>query len=146
MTNVKSGLMDYLGRKIVGKIPLLSIYRDKQGVYVGENTDYIDPKGDCIEESMRMAIFCKIPQNLLKQETRTDAISTIRILHQHELKWQGARPRLYARALVFKTILETGKDQDDWQKSRYYRYWMHMAHPPSKSGPTLGIRTKKSIN
>ena len=41
----------------------------------------------------------------------------------------------------FRTILETGKESDDWKKAAYYQYWMHMAHHDVPGH--IAMRTKR---
>ena len=45
----------------------------------------------------------------------------------------------------FRTICETGNEPEDWKKSVYYRYWMHMAHHDNPGEMAIRTKTHKLI-
>ena len=56
------------------------------------------------------------------------------------LEFAGAEIPASVQGRSFKSILESGKEPEDWKKEAYYRYWMHMAHHDNPGH--MGIRTK----
>ncbi len=56
------------------------------------------------------------------------------------LDFAGATIPDAAQGCSFKSLLETGKEPNDWKQEAYYRYWMHMAHHDNPAH--VGIRTK----
>jgi uncharacterized sulfatase len=114
------------------------IYTGDQGFYLGEH-DYIDKRW-MYEESMRMPFFVRYPAKI-KAGTRTDAIINNTDYAPTIIELAGGMVPGYMQGNSFKSIMETGQEPEDWQKSTYYRYWMHMAHRHANPAH-FGIRTK----
>ena len=113
------------------------IYTGDQGFYLGEH-DYIDKRWP-YEESMRMPIIVHYPPTV--KSGRSDAIVENIDYAPMMLDFAGVATPDYMQGHSFKSILETGKEPEDWKKSAYYHYWMHMA---SHENPgNIAIRTKR---
>ncbi len=115
------------------------IYTGDQGFYLGEH-DYIDKRW-MYEESMRMPFFVRYPK-LIKAGQRTDAIVNNTDYAPTIIELAGGTVPEYMQGKSFKFILETGNEPKEWQKSTYYRYWMHMYHGHANPAH-FGIRTKE---
>ena len=134
--NVKR-LMDYLEAEGLLENTII-IYTGDQGFMLGEH-DYIDKRW-MYEESMRMPFFVRYPK-AIKPGSRTDAIIGNTDFAPTMIELAGGQVPDYMQGKSFKTILETGREPEDWQKAAYYRYWMHMAHKHANPAH-FGIRTK----
>lgn len=115
------------------------VYTGDQGFMLGEH-DYIDKRW-MYEESMRMPFFVRYPEKI-KAGIRTDAIINNTDFAPTLIELAGGKVPTQMQGHSFKQILETGEEPADWQKSTYYRYWMHMAHAHANPAH-FGIRTKK---
>ena len=114
------------------------VYTGDQGFMLGEH-DYIDKRW-MYDESMRMPFFVRYPEKI-KKGSRTDAIINNADFAPTLIDLAGGEAPEMMQGNSFKTILETGKEPEDWQQSTYYRYWMHMAHAHANPAH-FGIRTK----
>ncbi|PWJ37945.1 sulfatase family protein [Sediminitomix flava] len=131
-------IMDYLEKE--GELDnTIIIYTGDQGMMLGEH-DYQDKRW-MYEESMRMPFIVYYPAKL-KKGIRTDAIinNTDYAPTMIDLA-EGTIPS-QMQGKSFVDILETGQEPEDWRKSTYYRYWMHMAHKHANPAH-FGVRTKK---
>lgn len=133
--NIKR-LMDYLEAEGLLENTII-VYTGDQGFMLGEH-DFIDKRW-MYEESLRMPFFVRYP-NTVKQG-RTDAIINNTDFAPTMIEMAGGKTPDYMQGKSFKTILETGEEPADWQKSTYYRYWMHLAHR-HQNPAHFGIRTK----
>ncbi|MGP1994353.1 sulfatase family protein [Zobellia laminariae] len=134
--NVKR-LMDYLEKEGLLDNTII-VYTGDQGFMLGEH-DFIDKRW-MYEESMRMPFFVRYPEKI-KAGTRTDAMINNTDFAPTLIELAGGSTPDYMQGKSFKTILETGEEPADWQKSTYYRYWMHMAHR-HQNPAHFGVRTK----
>nr|WP_281503812.1 sulfatase [Arenibacter sp. F26102] len=134
--NVKR-LLDYLEQEGLLENTII-VYTGDQGFMLGEH-DYIDKRW-MYDESMRMPFFVRYPKSI-EAGTRTEAIINNTDFAPTLIEMAGGKTPDYMQGHSFKTILETGKEPDNWQKSTYYRYWMHMAHR-HQNPAHFGIRTK----
>ncbi|ARV16962.1 acetylglucosamine-6-sulfatase [Polaribacter sp. SA4-12] len=114
------------------------VYTGDQGFMLGEH-DYMDKRW-MYDESMRMPFFVRYPESI-KPNTRTDAIINNTDFAPTLIEMAGGNVPDKMQGKSFKTILETGNEPENWQKSTYYRYWMHMAHKHANPAH-FGIRTK----
>jgi arylsulfatase A-like enzyme len=114
------------------------IYTGDQGFMLGEH-DYQDKRW-MYEESMRMPFLVRYPKTI-KAGQRFDTIIENVDYAPTMLDFAGASIPKSVQGRSFKSLLETGKEADDWKKSAYYRYWMHMAHHDNPAH--LGMRTKR---
>ncbi|PZX48338.1 sulfatase family protein [Algoriphagus chordae] len=133
--NVKR-LLDYLEEEGLLENTII-VYTGDQGFMLGEH-DYIDKRW-MYDESMRMPFFVRYPEKIAGG-TRTDAIINNTDFAPTLIELAGGTTPSYMQGHSFKSILETGEEPEDWQKSTYYRYWMHMAHKHGNPAH-FGIRT-----
>ncbi len=134
--NVKR-LLDYLESENLLENTII-VYTGDQGFMLGEH-DYIDKRW-MYDESMRMPFFVRYPKKL-KSGIRTDAIINNTDFAPTMIELAGGATPEYMQGKSFKSILETGEEPENWQKSTYYRYWMHLAHR-HQNPAHFGIRTK----
>lgn len=114
------------------------IYTGDQGFMLGEH-DYQDKRW-MYEESMRMPFLVRYPKTV-KAGQRFDAIIENVDYAPTMLDFANAKIPKTVQGRSFKSLLETGKEEEDWKKAAYYRYWMHMAHHDNPAH--LGMRTKR---
>lgn len=113
------------------------IYTGDQGFMLGEH-DYQDKRW-MYDESQRMPFLVRYPPRV-KAGQRFDAIIENVDYGPTMLDFAGATIPESVQGRSFKSLLESGKEADDWKQEAYYRYWMHMAHHDNPGH--LGIRTK----
>ncbi|GGZ24519.1 acetylglucosamine-6-sulfatase [Echinicola pacifica] len=114
------------------------VYTSDQGFMLGEH-DYIDKRW-MYDESMRMPFFIRYPEKI-EAGTRTDAIINNTDFAPTLISLAGGKVPEYMQGHNFTSILETNVEPEDWQKSTYYRYWMHLAHRHGNPAH-FGLRTK----
>jgi len=137
------GVDDNLGRlfgllESMGQLDnTLIIYTGDQGFMLGEH-DYQDKRW-MYEESHRMPFLVRYPATI-RAGQRFDAIIENVDYGPTMLDFAGAKIPASVQGRSFKSLLETGKEADDWKQEAYYRYWMHMAHHDNPGH--MGIRTK----
>lgn len=137
------GIDDNLGRlfkhlEVTGQLDnTIIIYTGDQGFMLGEH-DYQDKRW-MYEESQRMPFLVRYPKSVPAGQ-RIDSIIENVDYGPTMLEFAGAEIPESVQGRSFKTILETGKEPDDWKQEAYYRYWMHMAHHDNPGH--MGIRTK----
>ncbi|PKA99682.1 putative sulfatase [Flavobacteriaceae bacterium MAR_2009_75] len=134
--NIKR-LVDYLKKEDLLDNTII-VYTGDQGFMLGEH-DFIDKRW-MYDESMRMPFFVRYPKKI-KAGSRTDAIINNTDFAPTLIEMAGGSAPDYMQGHSFKTILETGQEPEDWQKSTYYRYWMHLAHR-HQNPAHFGVRTK----
>ena len=134
--NIKR-IVDYLKENDLFDNTII-VYTGDQGFMLGEH-DYIDKRW-MYDESMRMPFFVRYPEKI-KKGSRTDAIINNTDFAPTLIEMAGGSTPDYMQGKSFKTILETGVEPEDWPKSTYYRYWMHLAHRHGNPAH-FGIRTK----
>lgn len=113
------------------------IYTGDQGFMLGEH-DYQDKRW-MYEESQRMPFLVRYPKTIAAGQ-RFDAIVENVDYGPTMLEFAGGDIPGSVQGRSFKSLLETGKEAEDWKQEAYYRYWMHMAHHDNPAH--LGIRTK----
>ena len=138
------GIDDNLGRLLAylektGQLEnTLIVYTADQGFMLGEH-DYQDKRW-MYEESMRMPLLIRYPKSIQKGQ-RFDTIIENVDFAPTLLDFAGASIPKSVQGSSFKSILETGKEKEEWKKAAYYRYWMHMAHHDNPAH--IGMRTKR---
>ena len=135
--NVKR-IFDYLDAEGLMDNTII-IYTGDQGFMLGEH-DYIDKRW-MYEEAMRMPFLVRYPK-MIEAGTKTDAIINNTDYAPTIIELAGGKKPDYMQGNSFSELLETGKEPEHWQKSTYYRYWMHMAHKHNNPAH-FGIRTKE---
>ncbi|GGF36475.1 acetylglucosamine-6-sulfatase [Echinicola rosea] len=115
------------------------VYTSDQGFMLGEH-DYIDKRW-MYDESMRMPFLIRYPEKI-QADTRTDAIINNTDFAPTLIDLAGGSVPEYMQGKSFASILKTNEEPADWQKSTYYRYWMHLAHRHGNPAH-FGVRTKR---
>ncbi|WP_442508853.1 sulfatase family protein [Novipirellula sp. SH528] len=113
------------------------IYTGDQGFMLGEH-DYQDKRW-MYDPSQRMPFLVRYPKSV-PAGGRFDTIIENVDYGPTMLDFAGANIPDSVQGRSFKSLLETGKEADDWKQEAYYRYWMHMAHHDNPAH--VGIRTK----
>lgn len=137
------GIDDNLGRlfrhlEVTGQLDnTIIIYTGDQGFMLGEH-DYQDKRW-MYEESQRMPFLVRYPKSVPAGQ-RIDSIIENVDYGAMMLDFAGADIPDSVQGRSFKSILESGKEPEDWKQEAYYRYWMHMAHHDNPGH--MGIRTK----
>ena len=137
------GIDDNLGRlfrhlEVTGQLDnTIIIYTGDQGFMLGEH-DYQDKRW-MYEESQRMPFLVRYPKSVAAGQ-KIDSIIENVDYGPTMLELAGAEIPDSVQGRSFKSILESGKEPDDWKQEAYYRYWMHMAHHDNPGH--MGIRTK----
>ncbi|WPR73334.1 sulfatase [Algoriphagus sp. NG3] len=115
------------------------VYTSDQGFMLGEH-DYIDKRW-MYDESMRMPFLIRYPEKI-QTDTRTDAIINNTDFAPTLIELAGGKVPEYMQGKSFASILKTNEEPEGWQKSTYYRYWMHLAHKHGNPAH-FGVRTKR---
>jgi uncharacterized sulfatase len=130
-------LIDYLKEEGIYDNTII-IYTSDQGYFLGEH-DYFDKRW-MYEESMRMPFIVRYPASVRKG-TRSDLLINNTDFAPTLIELAGGTAPEYMQGKSFiKTI--KGKEEKNWRKGTYYRYWMHMAHYLGTPAH-FGIRTEK---
>lgn len=124
----KEGLMDNT----------IIMYTGDQGFFLGEHD--MQDKRWAYEPSLRMPLIVSHPKSI-PQNTRSDAIIENIDFPATILDFAEVNTPTYMQGESFRTILETGKESEDWKKAAYYQYWMHMAHHDVPGH--IAMRTKR---
>jgi arylsulfatase A-like enzyme len=144
------GVDDNVGRllahlKATGELDnTIIIYTADQGFMLGEH-DYIDKRW-MYEESLRMPFLVRYPKQFKAGTVNEDIINNVDFCPTL-LEMAGAdkfieqlEPDQALQGRSFVSNL-TGDTPEDWPKSSYYRYWMHMAHHDNPAH--FGIRNQQ---
>lgn len=137
------GIDDNLGRLFAhleqtGQLDnTLIVYTGDQGFMLGEH-DYQDKRW-MYEESQRMPLLMRYPGKVPAGQ-KLDAIVENVDYGPTMLEFASASIPESVQGRSLKSMLESGKEPDDWKQEAYYRYWMHMAHHDNPAH--VGIRTK----
>jgi uncharacterized sulfatase len=131
-------LFDYLRKEGLWESTVI-FYSGDQGFYLGEH-DYIDKRWG-YEEGMRMPLIMHYPKTI-KPGTVCDSLINNTDFAPTLLAYAGVKTPDYMQGRSFKSIVETGKEPDNWRTATYYRYWMHMAHAHANPAH-FAIRTKR---
>ncbi|WP_299555202.1 sulfatase [Seonamhaeicola sp.] len=100
------------------------IYTGDQGFMLGEH-DYMDKRW-AYEESMRMPLIIRHPYAVKKGVNSNILINNTDFAPTLIDMAGGTVPNyMHGRSIV--PVLNS-KEPDDWRKSTYYRYWMHLEH------------------
>jgi uncharacterized sulfatase len=117
-------LYDYLEREGLLENTII-IYTGDQGFMLGEH-DFIDKRW-MYEESMRMPFLVRYSK-MVEAGSRADLLVNNTDFAPTLIELAGGEVPQYMQGASFRSVLETGKEPDNWRTSTYYRYWMHMAH------------------
>ena len=100
---------------------------------ISENAEWVDG-----ELTKRMS---SAAANVNKQGVSTNYERLNKLINNSDIAEGSAAAILKRVSAVTKSILESGKEDTNWKKAAYYRYWMHMAHHDNPAH--LGMRTKR---
>ena len=117
-------LYDYLEREGLLENTII-IYTGDQGFMLGEH-DFIDKRW-MYEESMRMPFLVRYSK-MVEAGSRADLLVNNTDFAPTLIELAGGEVPQYMQGASFRSVLETGKEPENWRTSTYYRYWMHMAH------------------
>lgn len=117
------GLMDYLDDHGLTDNTIV-IYTSDQGFFLGDHGWY--DKRFIYEHSLQMPFLMRLPGSVQPGHV-CDAIMTNHDFAPTLLDYAGVDIPDAMQGLSARPILE-GEVPDNWQKSVYYRYWMHLAH------------------
>lgn len=113
------------------------IYTGDQGFMLGEH-DYMDKRW-MYDESMRMPFIMHNPGRI-EAGTESDLLINNTDFAPTMLQLAGGETPDYMQGGSFADHLD-GSEPDDWRKSTYYRYWMHLTHHDVPAN--FGLRTKE---
>lgn len=129
-------LLDYLDKAGISHNTMV-IYTSDQGFFLGDH-GWFD-KRFMYEESLRMPFIVRYPEEIKPGTVNRDIILNVDFAPLF-LDLAGiAKPEDF-QGTSFRSLLQ-GNTPSDWQKSMYYRYWMHKAHHNVYAH--YGIRTLK---
>ncbi|MHC4253900.1 MAG: sulfatase family protein [Planctomycetota bacterium] len=112
------------------------VYTSDQGMMLGEH-DYIDKRW-IFEESLRMPFVVRYPREVPAGTVNDDIVTNVDFA-PWLLDLAGVDVPAWMQGKSFRANLR-GETPGDWQRSLYYRYWMHMAHHDVPAH--YGVRTK----
>ncbi len=112
------------------------IYTGDQGMMLGEH-DFTDKRW-MYEESMRMPFIMHYPK-MIKANSVTDLLINNTDFAPTMIELAGGKAPEYMQGKSFINTLQ-GKEETDWRKTTYYRYWMHMIHQYVPAH--IGVRSK----
>jgi len=129
-------LFDYLKKEGLWENTVI-IYTGDQGMMLGEH-DYQDKRW-MYDESMRMPFIVHYPK-LIKSGSTSELLINNTDYAPTMLALAGGTVPDYMQGKSFLNTL-SGKKEDTWRTSTYYRYWMHMIHHEVPAH--FGIRTDR---
>ncbi len=112
------------------------IYTADQGMMLGEH-DFIDKRW-IYEESMRMPFIVYYPKDI-EAGKRTDLLVNNTDFAPTIIELAGGKAPEYMQGMSFINTLH-GKEEENWRKTTYYRYWMHIIHHYVPAH--IGVRSK----
>lgn len=127
-------LLDYLESEGIADNTIV-IYTADQGYFLGEH-GFFD-KRIIYEESLRMPFVIRYPKEI-KGGTRIDDIILNIDFAALFADYAGISKPEFVNGESFRQNLK-GKSPDNWRKSMYYRYWLHLADRPGH----FGIRNER---
>ncbi|TKG96679.1 DUF4976 domain-containing protein [Puteibacter caeruleilacunae] len=126
-------VLDYLDESGLADNTIV-IYTSDQGMFLGEH-QYLDKRW-IFEESIKMPFLIRWP-NKLKSAQKVDELVANVDIAPTLLDMAGIDKPEYMQGNSFVSVLNG--ETEGWQKSVYYRYWMHRDMTPAH----YGIRTKQ---
>ncbi|MBK1875939.1 sulfatase family protein [Pelagicoccus mobilis] len=126
---------DYLKKEGLWENTVI-IYTGDQGMMLGEHD--LQDKRWMYEESMQMPYIMHYPK-MIESGRVTDLLVNNTDFAPTMIELAGGKTPDYMQGKSFKRTLE-GKEEKDWRKATYYRYWMHIIHHYVPAH--FGVRTK----
>ena len=127
-------LLDYLDEAGLTEDTIV-IYTSDQGFFLGDHGWY--DKRFMYEESLRMPFVVRYPREIEPGSVCDDIVLNADFAPTF-LDYADAPVPDEMQGASFREVLN-GRTPDDWQKSMYYRYWMHDDHPWVRAH--YGVRT-----
>lgn len=112
------------------------IYTSDQGQFLGQH-DYFDKRW-MYEEPLHMPFLMRYPQEIQPGSINDDICLNIDFAPTL-LDYANVEIPISIQGESFRSNLK-GETPDNWRRSMYYRYWMHMAHHDNPAH--YGIRTE----
>ena len=128
-------LLDYLEAEDLVENTLV-VYTSDQGFFLGDHGWY--DKRFMYEESLRMPLVMRYPREARAGTVNDDIVLNVDFPMLF-LDLADTDPPAEFQGRSFRPLL-AGSTPSDWQKSLYYRYWMHKAHHNVYAH--YGVRTK----
>ncbi|WP_343328548.1 sulfatase [Polaribacter staleyi] len=129
-------LFDYLKKEGLWDNTII-IYTADQGMMLGEH-DMIDKRW-MYEESMHMPFIVHYPK-MIKAGSKTDLLINNTDFAPTMIELAKGKKPSYMQGMSFINTLQ-GKEEKNWRKATYYRYWMHNIHHWVPAH--FGVRTKQ---
>jgi arylsulfatase A-like enzyme len=128
-------LLDYLDEAGLAEDTIV-IYTSDQGFFLGDHGWY--DKRFMYEESLRMPFIIRYPREIQAGSVNDDIVLNVDFAPTF-LDYAGAPIPEEFQGRSFRPLLN-GRTPEDWQRSMYYRYWMHDNHHWVRAH--YGVRTK----
>jgi arylsulfatase A-like enzyme len=116
-------LLDYLDEAGLAEDTVV-VYTSDQGFFLGDHGWY--DKRFMYEESLRMPFVVRYPREIAAGSVNSDIALTVDFAPTF-LDLAGVPVPNFMQGTSFRPLLR-GETPGDWQRSLYYRYWMHGAH------------------
>ncbi len=134
-------LLDFLEADGVAEHTVV-VYTSDQGFFLGDHGWY--DKRFMYEESLRMPFVVRHPGEIAPG-TVVDEIVTNVDFAPTFCDWAGQPAPGYMQGRSFRPLLR-GAPPEDWPRSMYYRYWMHLTHHYVSAHYGVRTRTHKLIH
>jgi arylsulfatase A-like enzyme len=128
-------LLDYLDEAGLAEDTIV-IYTSDQGFFLGDHGWY--DKRFMYEESLRMPFIIRYPREIQAGSVNDDIVLNVDFAPTF-LDYAGAPIPEEFQGRSFRPLLN-GRTPEDWQRSMYYRYWMHDNHHWVRAH--YGVRTR----
>jgi len=116
-------MLDYLDEEGLTEDTIV-IYTSDQGFFLGDHGWY--DKRFMYEESLRMPFIIRYPREIVPGTVNTNMILNVDFAPTF-LDYAGVDIPEQMQGTSFRPLLK-GQVPHGWQRSMYYRYWMHLAH------------------
>jgi len=130
-------LLDYLDAEGLAENTIV-VYTSDQGFFLGDHGWY--DKRFMYEESLRMPFVVRYPREIASGSVSREMILNVDFPLTF-LDYAGVEPPGEMQGTSFRPLLR-GEVPEGWQKSMYYRYWMHADNPHNVCAH-YGVRTLK---
>jgi arylsulfatase A-like enzyme len=129
-------VLDYLDESGLAENTIV-IYTADQGFFLGEHGLF--DKRFMYEESLRMPLVIRYRKGIKAGSVNDDIALNVDFAETF-LDYAGISIPEEMQGRSLRPLLE-GKGPEDWRKSMYYRYWMHLPH--FRVAAHFGVRTKQ---
>ncbi|MHC4423593.1 MAG: sulfatase family protein [Planctomycetota bacterium] len=129
-------VLDYLDKSGLAENTIV-IYTADQGFFLGEHGLF--DKRFMYEESLRMPFLVRYPKEIKPGSINNDIITNVDFAETF-LDYAGVPIPSDMQGHSLRPLFK-GRTPNNWRKSMYYRYWMHLAH--FDVAAHFGIRTNR---